>query len=267
MEQKRILKKKFCCEKPHLYFQNEKTLEKIPVRCNTYGCPDCGPIKAYKLKKALTIFLSKWKNIRFWTFTLKSVDGMSVEAHWKILSECWRRFTTYMRRNKSIKEQQRKFDYIKVFEAHESGFLHIHAFFSEYLPYKIVQQVWESICQEVMGISTHCGQSFVKGLCYPAVAAKYVSKYVLKLAQSMHSSIRRYSKSSRVCLFPKKESSGDWQFVNEKAFVTVTKSSEIFRKMVESGALLVPIMSNFTLLEAEHSQKLPNLFDLEEKIE
>lgn len=267
MEQKPAQKKVFCCEKKHIYFQNTKTLEKIPVKCNTYGCPDCGPIKAWKLKKALTVFLSKWKNIRFWTFTLKHEATMSVEAHWKILSECWRRFTTYMRRNKSIKEQQRKFDYVKVFEAHESGYLHIHAFMSEYLPYKIVQQVWESICQEVMGDKSHCGQSFVKGLCFPAVAARYVSKYVLKLAQSMHACVRRYSKSSRVCLFPKKESSGDWQFVNEKALITVTKSSETFRKMVESGTLLVPYTSNFTLLELEHSQKLPNLFDIEQKLE
>jgi len=172
-----------------------------------------------------------------------------------------------MRRNKSIKEQQRKFDYIKVFEAHESGFLHIHAFFSEYLPYKIVQQVWESICQEVMGITSHCGQSFVKGLCYPAVAARYVSKYVLKLAQTMHSQIRRYSKSSKVALFPKKDSSGDWVFINEKALITVTKESSEFRKLVDGGTLLVPYTANFTLFETEHSQKLPNLFELEEKIE
>lgn len=262
-----VKKKSFCCEKKHMYFQNVKTLEKIPVRCNTYGCPDCGPIKAYKLKKALTIFLSKWKNIRFWTFTLKHEESMSVEAHWKMLSECWRRFTTYMRRCKAIKIAQRKFDYVKVFEAHESGFLHIHAFISEYMPYKIVQAIWEDICQTVLGLSGHCGQSFVKGLCYPAVAARYVSKYVLKLAQSMHSCVRRYSKSSRVKLFEKTESTGDWQFVNEKALVTVTKESAEFLRRVESGTLLVPYTSNFTLLEVEHSQKLANLFDIEEQIE
>ena len=257
-------KKVFCCEKKSVYLQNMKTLEKVYVRCNTYACPDCGPVKAWRLKKALQKFLSQWKHIRFWTFTLQHSEELSIGEHWKLLSECWRRFTTYIRRCRYLKESYRKFQYVKVFEAHKDGYLHIHAFISEYMPYSVVQPIWESICQRVLGRKTHCGQAFVKGLVFSSQAARYVSKYVLKLAQELSSSIRRYSKSSKIALFDKKgNKSGDWVYINENLFVVCNPTAnEVLEKFKSS--LLVPNKSNFTVIEAEFDSKLKNRLEFDE---
>ena len=237
-----------CNRTNNLYLINTKTGQEIPVNCNTYACPTCGPKKAWKLKKYLQKYLETWKHIRFWTFTLSSELFEDEESHHQALSACWTRFVTYLRRNKSLYKKQREFKYVKVYENHKSGFWHCHVVVDQYLPYSVVQPIWEQICQEYVCTEKHAGQSWVTGEKSAKTAAFYVSKYVLKSALEIVRIVRRYSTSHGIKLFPEKTSSGDWICVRNDRDLW----EQVERLLRSIPPLLVMSKNNSTTSDADN---------------
>ena len=221
--------------KRNFVFLNWRTNEKIPVPCNRYDCPVCGPKKAKKLYHAINRFFSKIKVVRLWTFTLSSGVAVTPVEHYNLLKEGWRRLTTELRRSKYLRADQRNFQYVRVLELHKSGYAHLHVLVTEYLPQKFVQSCWEHICQDLCNVQGHVASANVKGIRNSASAARYVVKYVLKCAREATFAVRRYSRSGKVALFPKHVSSGDWYFVRLDIEFSVQ-----FRNYFPDLPLLVP---------------------------
>ena len=239
-----------CLRTPNYYLINITNGKEIPLNCNTYSCPECGPKKAYKLRKYLQKYLENWKNIRFWTFTLSSESFEDEEDHMRALSECWSRFVTYLRRNKSLYKKQRGFRYVKVYENHKTGYWHLHVCVDQYLPYSVIQPIWEQICQERLGSQNHSGQSWVTGEKSAKTAAYYVSKYVLKSALEIVRMVRRFSTSHGIKIYPEKNSSGDWICVRNDRNLW----EQIERLLISTPPLLVVYTSNSTTSGPENPQ-------------
>lgn len=199
------------CEKSKdFHFLNTVDGTEIEANCNTYNCPECGKIKIARLRKYLYLSIRDWDKIRFWTFTLSKNIAPNEDEHRKIMGECWRRLLTYLRRNKSLRAYQREFSFIKVIELHKSGYLHYHVFVNVYLPWNIVNTVWESICQEQSGQTKHVAFCFVKGMINAKTCANYVCKYITKSIKTLPIYIRKWSKSSKQKIWPEKIKSGNW---------------------------------------------------------
>lgn len=191
-------------------FVNSVTGKTIPLSCNKYACPYCGPKKAAKLRGALIKYFKQYKYIRMWTFTLSNTVASDPYEHYKLLTECWRRLITELRRNKIFSSRQKKFDYVRVIDIHKSGFLHFHCLFTEYFLQKHVQSIWESICQEVTKQTRHVSQCNAIGLLNAPKAANYVTKYVLKCASYLYNNQKKWTRSRGISIFEKRKSTGEW---------------------------------------------------------
>jgi len=203
-----------CERNPHSALFNTKTNEIIRPGCNTYGCPECGPKKARKLGEHLKKYLEDWDHIRFWTFTMSNKYHEDENEHYRDLMNIWSKFITYLRRSKSLRKKQQKFQFIRVIERHKSGYMHLHVFISEYLPYEVVNPIWESLCKEYCKTEEHCGQSFVKGLKNAGFVSFYVTKYVTKAVVQLTERVRRWGTSHGIKIFPVKKTSGLWIYLD-----------------------------------------------------
>ena len=217
------------------------------LNCNSYSCPECGPRKVKKLRKALTEYLQNWDKIRFWTFTLSSSSFTSQWSHLCILREAWQRLVTYLHRSYAITRSQRNFNYVKVFEPHKSGFFHLHCFLNVYLPWKVVNNIWENICKELLKTESHCAGSYVENCPNAKFAAFYVSKYVLKSAQEISYYFSRYSTSRNIKLFPVRKSVAGWCVLNFK--------NDVLKQMYKFGfysPALLELFNTHTSTETNH---------------
>ncbi len=231
-----------CVKSTNFYLVNTKTGKEIPLDCRTYSCPDCGPIKVWRLRKYLTKYFETWGHIRFWTFTLQYPPDMSEEKHQKLLALAWHKFITYVRRTKSLSKYQSKFSYVKVYEPHKRGNWHLHVLINRYLSYDVLQPIWESCCMQVLEREVHSGQCWVVGKRNPRQSANYVCKYITKTIKTVFRNLRRYSTSHGIRLFPSKKSSGDWIIVN----LNLGLINSVLDQLSEAPPLLVSIVHNCT---------------------
>lgn len=197
-----------CCHQyPNLKFFNFETGEYYPFSCKTYKCEVCGPRKIVHLRTALTKWLRQFKVIRLWTFTISSKIFSDIVLHTKLLQMAWRYFITYVRRANALPKPVRWFQYVKFFEPHQSGFLHIHCFITEFLNWHIILAIWEQAvfsaaekmnC-DLKGKSCHVN---VRGIFNASRAAAYVCKYVMKTVHEKSSQVKKlWSKSSNCTIF------------------------------------------------------------------
>jgi|WetSurMetagenome_2_1015567.scaffolds.fasta_scaffold09739_9 hypothetical protein len=208
-----------------LFFININTGEKIDARCNAYKCDYCGPRKAFKLETAMERYFSTYRHIRLLTATVRTtlfdLPGHSIRD----ISECWRRFITSVRRSKSLSDSQRQFSYVKVLEFTKRGYPHFHVVVNSFLPWTVLQHLWEeSICQ-VFGVTGRHGTINLEHLPNPRSASKYVTKYVLKAAKQNREHFRLWSRSKGVALFEVKISTHEWKFSNERRSLKVNPNS------------------------------------------
>lgn len=210
-----------------LYVFAPVTGEIYNVSCNTYACEVCGTRKKRKLEKGLTEYLKGWKHIRLFTFTVKtSLFGSRAKAPSK-LSAIWRYFMTALRRNQQLSEKQRQVQFVRVVEFHKSGFPHLHVLMSEYLPWIIVQSLWNLAVASILksfGKSGHCN---IRHSFQAEGGARYVAKYVWKTANDLKTmdlrkddgtsfKMRLWSKSSKVKIFISKVGEYRFFFVDSK---------------------------------------------------
>jgi len=194
----------------YLKFVNTTTGVVIPVPCNSYSCPYCGKFKARRLYNALYSYFKQFKIIRFWTFTISSDIGCTKKEHYKIFTEVWRRFINEIRRNVLFSKKQKNFQYVRVAEPHKSGYIHFHAIFTEYFPRDVLQKLWDNLCKRLTGREKHTGTCIVKGIISTKNACRYISKYVLKSVNYLFKHSKKWTKSGKTGIFPKKAKNGEW---------------------------------------------------------
>ena len=234
------------CYASKLICYNTVTGESFPLSCRSYTCETHGAYNRHRLRTALLEYLKRWKQIRFWTFTLSNLEFDSVEEHLKTLNKVWRYFVTYLRRNGIFRPSEKLTQYIRFVEPHASGFAHFHAVFDRYVPWHKIDTIWRAAIETVTWLDGSRGGCHVKGINSARNTAYYIVKYVTKAARAYSGKFRRYSKSSRVALFPKKKSRGIFAIHN-----TVTNEwyglSEMPPLLVESSTQLHKFHPQFEL--------------------
>jgi hypothetical protein len=225
---------KSCPNCKSFYLQCEITGDIIRLGCKRYDCEFCGRKKALKLKKALNKYLSSFKFIRMFTYTVRTTL-FKEPSHWNLISsEVWRRYINNIRRNPFLSEKQKAFQYIKVCEFTKKGYIHFHVIQTEYIEWKHCYRAWN----EAISILTNrnlvwsdnkiingdqLGAVNIIGISNHKHASNYVVKYLVKSAIDLRNSsqklvglpnerIRLWSKSGRVAFFAKKHTVHAWRF-------------------------------------------------------
>lgn len=228
------------CPNCHGYYLiNELTGEIARLGCNRYDCSHCGRIKTFKFKKALQKYLSSFNKLTLWTFSVRTTTFHN-QKHWnRMASEAWRRFTIEIRRDKSLTEYQRNFQYIKVCEFTKRGYIHWHCFFNCYFDMLYLWKKFNIIISRMLGITLRfdengrLGEQSIMSVNYQQIpnakrASSYVAKYLIKSCQDLtqrmpqliggsRKSVKLWTKSGRIAFFPKKQTVHAWIFLRAGA--------------------------------------------------
>lgn len=217
------------------YLINQITGEICRLGCNRYDCSHCGKIKTWKFTKALKNYLSRFHTTKLWTFNVRTNKYHNNKYFNKYSSEVWRRFCNNLRRDKSLTDFQRKFQFIKVAEFTKAGFIHFHVVFNCYLDQRRVYYHWNNALSSVfeiplkynedgkLGNNSLGGVNFVKRVNKQNLH-KYLAKYLVKSCKDISEDsgellgverqrVRIYTKSYGIVFFPKKQGVNPWLFV------------------------------------------------------
>lgn len=213
---------------------NIQSGEIVRLGCKKYSCEYCGKIKALKLKKALNKYLSKFKIVRMFTYTVRTTIFKSPK-HWNALaSEVWRRYINNIRRNPNLTKKQQNFQFIKIVEFTQRGFIHFHVIQTEYIDWFACYRAWNEALAVVLARNLvwsdnkiingdQLGAVNIKGIQNYKHAANYVVKYLVKSAKEITENTEKYieidrkrvrlwSKSEKISFFPKKQNVHGWRF-------------------------------------------------------
>jgi hypothetical protein len=194
------------------YILDNKTGKTFEIGCGRWDCPVCGEKKMWRLKKAIFNCIKSWERVRMMTLTVSSNYSESREQHYMFLQECWRRFITELRRTKSLRKDQRNFQFIRVPEEHQSGYMHMHCLVDSFLEVKTLFTIWQHIIHETSKDPFLAGSVVMSTIPSAADGARYLSKYISKLLSCESYITRRYSKSGEIVLFIKKDNKGRFSF-------------------------------------------------------
>lgn len=222
------------------YIRNHVTGEIVRLGCNRYDCSHCGKIKAWKFKKALKKYLDTFKLIKFWTFNVRTTSFYNAPQWNRMSGEVWRRFINNIRRNKELTKFQRTFQYVKVAEFTQKGYIHFHVVINCYLPHAVVYKAWNDAISIVFDLpliydqngklnENSLGGVNIIQIPNSKTASNYLTKYLLKASAEItqkselilgiaRKRIRLYTKSNKVAFFPKKHGANAWLFINAGAF-------------------------------------------------
>jgi len=192
-----------------------------------------------------------------------------------------------MRRATYASKREQAFQYVRIAEFTEKGFLHYHLIIDRYVRWQTMATAWNRAINTVMGFAggfvahtrkemeenpdikkdmenyngsvnfqSSKSQKYINldGTISAKNAANYVVKYVVKAAQDFRAKFARlymnearrfklYTKSARVCLFPPKESNGEWKFLCLNLPFERT-ATNIYTLVVSSQALSRKIAKN-----------------------
>lgn len=194
---------------------NSDTKKYFQPKCKSYSCPKHGFIQRQRLEKGIKKWLDGHKIIRFWTFTMRSDKTKTNEQNNEIFKKAWHRFITELRRNKMLTKKERSLQYVKVYELHKTGILHVHLFSTVYIHWVKLQSLWDYALGAQQNKTGKLGNVNVKGMTNSGRAAKYISKYVTKMAIQKEVKVRSWSKSGKVAIFDKRVSSGNWHIIRK----------------------------------------------------
>lgn len=206
-------------------FYNHETGEHARIPCNKYSCPVCGKQKIRRLYAALYQYFSKAKYMRLFTFTIRYSYTENKDDFYKLFSRAFALFFKEIRRSPHLSEKQRSVEYVRCLDYHQTGFVHYHCLFTEYLPQKLLYDIWNHILRRLRNRTGQQGTVNTKGILTCKTAAKYICKYVLKAAQDCQIRIKRYTKSGRLALFKKHVSTGKWSVMLVEQVFCFTEDS------------------------------------------
>ncbi len=174
--------------------------------CKSYTCTKHGWRQTKRLRTALEGHFKQYDYIRMWTFTMTNRMHSNTDEHYRSMTRVWQRFITELRRNKLFTKSERGLQYVRVCEQHVSGYWHFHVLVDRWLDAVKAQLFWEHCVQEELKITGHSGTASIKGKKTYKGAAYYVSKYVTKSAFEAFKRQKLWTKSSRLSIYPTKES-------------------------------------------------------------
>lgn len=203
------------CYMKKILLYNRITHKYFKPHCKTYTCPEHGWKKKRDLEKGIAKWLESFKTIRLITFTVRFEKGADLDLHNYKVQKAWHRFITELRRNSIFSRKEKDTQYVKVYEYHKSGALHIHALFSNYIHWTKLQAIWQSALEVHFEGAHKLGNVNAKGGKSPKSGAKYLAKYVVKMANTRKSRIRSWSKSGRVAIFEKKDKQEGWMILQK----------------------------------------------------
>lgn len=164
--------------------------------CKRWTCPQCGPKKAKRLRRAI-IAAAQGKDLcRLLTLTL---DPKSCEAEHSIayIRDCWNKFRTYL-----MRYVRKRINFITIVELQRSGYAHLHVLIDRYIEQDWISSAWQAVgggrIVDVRQVDIHR-------------VAPYLSKYLTKtmLLADFQKGQRRYTTSRGITLFVKAPK-GDW---------------------------------------------------------
>jgi hypothetical protein len=164
--------------------------------CKKLSCPDCGPKKAAKYKRAIAEHAKTFKLQRFMTLTLDPKKIGESQDSVSYLRKCFSKFRVYLGR----KYGKQNVSYISIVELHKSGIAHLHVLVGVYIPQEWIKENWQRVgggrIVDIRLVDIHN-------------VAKYLSKYVTKdMLLMVPAKKKRISTSRNIRLFPPKEKSG-----------------------------------------------------------
>jgi hypothetical protein len=203
----------------------------IRLGCRQWQCPVCykrnRELWRHHLMQKVSEIGGAWS---FWTITMPSFihKASSDEKRAKLslfrIRDNWDKFMKFMKRKYG------KFEYVRVFETHESGCLHIHFLASFHVPdedYKTAHKgtpkeySYSASMKDVIKVSYNFGEmhsvinlpidDFAKAVGY---ATKYMTKeddFVAKYLGKTR--VRRIQTSRKIGAVPKSKSDYDWSIV------------------------------------------------------
>ena len=199
------------CYLNHIIVFNTNTGKAFKPVCKSYTCVKHGWKQKVRLQKAMEKYFSNFSHVRMWTATISNSGYPDIQAHAKTLSEVWRYFITYLRRDKLLLENEKKVQYVRIAEPHKSGYLHYHILVDKYIHWYKLNYLWKKACKAVTGNSK--ASINVKGMFNGSKkAARYVSKYVVKSANAKKElnlkSLKLWTRSGNAKIFDDKPSAG-----------------------------------------------------------
>lgn len=201
-----------CRRTQGMYLFNKETKKIKYVNCKAYICEFCGVLKIQRFRNALKMYLSSWKFIRLFTFTQHTPDKLSVVKQNKNFAKAWQIFVKNVRRDKSLSKKQLNFQYVKIVEFTERGYLHYHVVIDNFLPIKVIRKIWDEALYSVFGYIGGRGGINIKVTQNSNSCVKYLTKYITKMSSKKFVNLRRWSKSGKVALFEVFVSDKNWIF-------------------------------------------------------
>lgn len=214
----------FCprLEKFRLYRTADgKTLR---VACKSYKCEYCRPKKLNRFRFFAENRLKSFDRIRLMTLTARNDFGKfkpSEDTKYhaiKEFAEIFRRFITNLRRSPKLNQFYRDVQYIKILEFTKNGYPHYHIAIDRFLPYLIIQELWNEAVNTVKGTKGINARINIESKGDSKRIASYITKYLTKTAEKTANDVRRFrlwSKSGRLPLFPQPVKTGEWLFLRE----------------------------------------------------
>lgn len=199
-----------CSRTKGIFFFEPATSKIIKASCKAYICDICGPRKVAKFRTALTKYLNSFEFIRLFTFTQHTPDNLGTEKQNDLFSKAWALFVKEVRRDKSLSKKQRKFQYVRVVEFTNRGYLHAHVCINTFLPILKIRNHWNTALYSVFGEIGGRGGINIKTISNQKHVANYLTKYLAKSAKHVFGNVRRWSKSNNISIFEKFESTGKW---------------------------------------------------------
>lgn len=199
-----------CSRTKGIFFFEPSQKRIIKASCKAYICEVCGPRKVAKFRTALTKYLNTFEFIRLFTFTQHTPNNLNPEKQNELFSKAWALFVKEVRRDKTLSKKQRRFQYVRVVEFTERGYLHAHVCINTFLPILLIRKHWNTALYSIFGEVGGRGGINIKTIANQKHVANYLTKYLAKSSKHIFGNVRRWSKSNNISIFEKFESESKW---------------------------------------------------------
>lgn len=217
-------------ERPHYCrryaFHQKSTGKNIPAPCNTWKCPHCGIIRAYRLQDKIKALIATKPQWYFMTITIdpKRVTGCNLDMDEdKYAKKCW---NTTLRSLKDVMGST--FCYLWIMEYHKkineatgelnNPFPHLHFLIDTEIDKELLRKIWmrSGGGYQVDFRPTETQNELVGYLC------KYLKKEAIHTAKKMAKRSRIFGRSRglKTVAEMEKETKGvsDWEYIPKYIF-------------------------------------------------
>lgn len=153
----------------------------FPLLCKSWDCPHCAKKKGKKIKKIIKANFDKSAVMLTLTYQQAGRDKLAV---WQSLGKSWNNLLTYIKKKLKI-----KLKFVRVVEAHKSGFPHLHVIIDRFIP---TNEALRTLMRYGFGYQMRQQKMSTQN------AANYVAKYLTKFEWSDQAKMYRSMTKTRV---------------------------------------------------------------------